>query len=257
MKPSFLDKKKPLITAMVLERTPEAAIEKIRLSIEGGAEAIGFQLERMESAYQTEDNFRRIFEACEGRPIYVCFYRHGSDREYTDEECAEKLLMAADAGATLLDVFGDMFGEAPYYQIADDPEAIRRQKELTAQIHRRGCEVLISSHTWKPLSVDENLMIAKAQADRGADVIKIVDSSDDPKDLPGFIESIQRIREVTGKKLLFLVSGGDRILREFGPALGVCMYLTVHHHGEFDTHEQPLLKDVVAIDRAIRYPEEA
>ena len=49
MKPSFLDKKKPLITAMVLERTPEAAIEKIRLSIEGGAEAIGFQLERMES----------------------------------------------------------------------------------------------------------------------------------------------------------------------------------------------------------------
>ena len=97
----------------------------------------------------------------------------------------------------------------------------------------------------------------KAQADRGADVIKIVDSSDDPKDLPGFIESIQRILEVTGKKLLFLVSGGDRILREFGPALGVCMYLTVHHHGEFDTHEQPLLKDVVAIDRAIRYPEEA
>ena len=253
MKNSFVHQEKPLITAMILEKTPEAAIEKIRLSLEGGAEALGFQLEKLERKYMNQADLQRIFEACEGKPIYATVYRKGTDAEYTDEECAEYLLLALSAGADLLDIFGDMFDESPYYQIAEDPEAVRKQKVLAEEIHRRGGEVLISSHTWKPLSVDENLMIARAQAERGADVIKIVDSSDEPEDIPGFIESIRRIREETEKKLLFLVGGKDRIIREIGPALGVCMYLVVHHYGEFDPDVQPLLEDVVAIDRHIRY----
>ena len=252
MRNSFVTAEKPLITAMVLERTPEAAIEKVRLSLEGGAEAIGFQLEKLERKYRDEAVFRRLFEACEGKPIYVCAYRNGSDSNYTDEECAECLRMALSAGATLLDVFGDIFGPAPYYQLAEDPEAVRRQKELIREIHAGGGEVLISCHTFKSLSVGENLMIARTQAERGADVIKIVDVSNDDAELPGYIESIRRIQEETGRKLLFLVSGRLRILREIGPSLGVCMYLTVHHHGEFDTPEQPLLADVVAIDSHMR-----
>ena len=257
MKASFLNHDKPLITAMILCRTPEECIMKVKASLQDGAEALGFQLEKLLKCYRNEDDLRRIFEACEGKPIYVCAYRQGSDAYYTDEECAELLLMAQKAGADLMDIFGDMFDERPYYQIAEDPEAIRRQKELIDTIHARGGEALISCHTWKPLSVEENLMIAHAQAERGADVIKIVDGSDDPKDLPGFLESIHRIQEETGKKLLFLVSGRCRIIREIGPALGVCMYLTVQHHGEFDTPEQPLLVDVCAIDRHIRYFPEA
>ncbi len=247
MKPTFLKYEKPLLTAMILCPTPEECIEKIKLSLAEGAEAFGIQLDILKREYRTKEIISEIFSECRGKPIYVTSYRNGQSTGLSDEECMEMLLLALDCGATLLDVPGDVFDESPYYQITDDTEAIRKQKALIDEIHRRGGEVLMSSHTFKSTSVEENLMIARAHAERGADIIKIVNASESVEEIPKYIEAIQKIKKETGKELLFLVSGEARILRHIGPDFGVCMYLCVESHNEFDWREQPVLKHIKAV----------
>ena len=227
--------------------TPDGCIEKIRASHAEGAEAFGVQLCKLEKKYRTFDELKRIFDACEGKPIYVTSYRYGESVDYTDDECAALLLLAIDAGATLCDVMGDMFCRTPFLELTDDAEAIEKQKKLIEEIHARGGEVLMSCHTKHALSVEDNLMIAKAQEERGADILKIVDVAESKSEIPSYIKSIQKIVADTDKKLLFLVSGEGRIIRYIGPNFGVCMYLCVESHGELDTKEQPTLKKIKAV----------
>ncbi|MBQ4087906.1 MAG: type I 3-dehydroquinate dehydratase [Clostridia bacterium] len=245
--PTFLENEKPLLTAMIQCATPEACKQKIKASIEGGADALGIQLCKLEIPYRTPEMIKDIFDACEGKPIYATAYPHGASVGFTDEQNEALLLMALDCGATLLDVRGDMFDTSPYYELTENPEAIRKQKDLIDEIHRRRGEVLMSSHTFKDLSIEENLRIAKAHEERGADVIKIVNRIDNKDSIPVQIASIQKILQRTKKKLLFLVSGEGQVIRYIGPNFGVCMYLCVTEHGEMDTPEQPLLSDLVAI----------
>ena len=98
MKPTFLNSEKPILCAMVLCTTPDACIEKIKASISDGAEAIGIQLEKLERQYRTPEQLKRIFDACEGLPIYATGYRGNSSKGLSDEELVDFLLMALDAG---------------------------------------------------------------------------------------------------------------------------------------------------------------
>lgn len=253
MKPTFLKYDKPLITAMIQYHTPDECILKIKASLADGAEAIGIQLDKLKKEYQTPEYYKKIFASCDGKPIYVTSYRNGDDETKTDDERAENLLMALDCGATLCDVMGDMFDPSPQYELTTDPTAVKKQTELIKKIHQNGGEVLISSHTYKSISTDECIMIAKEHIRRGADIIKIVNNADHADEVPKYIDAIQKIVAMTDRKLLFLVSGSAEIIRYIGPNFGVCMYLCVQHHGDLDTTEQPLISKIKAIRENIRF----
>ena len=245
---TFLKYDKPLICAMIKCPTPEECIAKIKRSINAGAEAIGLQLCRIRREYRTEENLRPIFEACGGLPVYITSYRGGESKGYTDEECAELLCLGVKCGGTLADVMGDLFAKEPsYYELTEEPEAIKKQKELIKELHEMGAEVLISSHTKKSLTLEENLRLAKAQEERGADVIKIVNVAESAAEIPVYLEAIQKITADTDKKLLLLASGEARLIRYIGANFGVCMYLCVESHGELDTKEQPTIAKIKAI----------
>lgn len=241
MKASFLNHDKPLLCAMIQCATPDECCEKIRLSLAAGAEAIAIQLDRLKRNLRTRNHLTQIFAACAGKPIYVTSYRTGENIGMTDDECVELLLLALECGATLFDVMGDLYDRSPQYELTMDKEAVKKQMALIDKIHQAGGEVLISSHTYKSTTLEENLMIAREQARRGADVIKIVNDAQSADEIPIYIDAIQKIIHETGKKLLFLASGKAELLRYIGPSLGVCMYLTVVDHGELDTEEQPKL----------------
>ena len=247
MKPSFLNHDKPLLCAMIQCSTPEECCEKIRLSLDAGAEAIAIQLDRLKRDLRTAAHLKQIFSACDGKPIYVTSYRSGENAGMTDEECMALLLLAVECGATLFDVMGDLYDRSPQYELTMDEEAVKKQMALIDKIHQAGGEVLMSSHTYKSTTLEENLMIAREQARRGADVIKIVNDAKSADEIPVYIDAIQKIIHETGKKLLFLASGKAEILRYIGPSLGVCMYLTVVYHSELDTEEQPKLCRAKAI----------
>ena len=175
-KPSFYGHDKPLLCAMIQCTTAVECIAKIRRSLDAGADALGIQMEKIRPEDRVPDRLREIFAACDGKPIYVTSYRHSSNAGKTDDQLGETLLEAVDCGATLVDVIGDMFDERPKrFELATSPEAIEKQKRLIAEVHRRGGEVLMSCHTGCDPTLEENLMIARAQIERGADVVKIVD----------------------------------------------------------------------------------
>lgn len=246
-KPTFLNYEKPLLCAMIQCPTPDECIAKIKRSLAGGAEALGVQLCKLKKEYRTEEHLTKIFHACEGKPIYITSYRAGESKGFTDEECIELLLMGLRCGATLCDVMGDMFDHGAPMELTLDETAIQKQKELIEKIHALGGEVLMSSHTRQHTTVEENLMIAKAQEERGADVIKIVSKAPTEAEIPSYIESIQKIKQATDKELLLLVSGEGQIIRYIGACFGVCMYLCVESYNELDTKEQPQLHKIKAV----------
>ena len=143
---------------------------------------------------------------------------------------------------------GDFFASEPsYYELTEEEQAIKKQKELIDKLHKMGAEVLISSHTKKSLTLEENLKLARAQAERGADVIKIVNVAQSASEIPVYLDAIQKITAETGKKLLLLASGEAKLIRYIGANFGVCMYLCVESHGELDTKEQPTIAKIKAI----------
>lgn len=252
MKPTFLKYERPLLCAMILCSTPDECIEKIKKSLDAGAEAFGIQLCKLKQEYRSVETLKRIFDACEGKPIYVTSYRGGESKGFSDDECVELLMRALDAGATLFDLMGDMFGHPALNELTLDTEAVAKQKAVIDEIHRRGGEVLISCHTGRSTTLEENLAIAKAYEERGADVIKIVNVANSPDEIPKYIEAIQKIVASTDRKLLFLVSKAGKLIRYIGADLGVCMYLCLESVGQFDNPDQPLIGQAKAVRDNIR-----
>ena len=161
MKASFLNHDRPLLCAMIQCATPDECCEKIRLSLQAGAEAIAIQLDRLKRNLRTAAHLKQIFSACDGKPIYVTSYRTGENIGLSDDACVELLLLALECGATLFDVMGDLYDRSPQYELTTDEKAIQKQMALIEKIHLAGGEVLMSSHTYKSTTLEENLMIAK------------------------------------------------------------------------------------------------
>lgn len=244
MKKTFLTYDKPLLMAMVQEETPEDCINIITDALWDGAEAFGIQLEDLRLEYRNPETLRGIFACCEDKPIYVTSYRKSNSKGFTDEQCAELLLMAAKCGATLCDVMGDMFHPEPH-ELTMDETAIQKQKELINAIHAIGSEVLMSTHIRQFYGEAEVLKIAEEQVRRGTDIIKIVNHAETEDQLFENIQIIHSLKKRFDKNFLYLANGQyNRLLREIGPKLGVCMYLCVHSYRTLNFREQPKLRNM-------------
>ena len=243
MKPTFLKYAKPLLCAMVQESTPEEMIRTICNALYDGAEAFGIQLENLLSEYRNEETLSRIFSYCEGKPIYITSYRGNKSKGLSDEECVELLLMGVRAGATLADVMGDLYHPEPI-QMTYDPEAVAKQKALIEKIHEMGAEVLISSHFGRFLDEEETLRHAKAQRERGTDVVKIVNHSQNEEQQIKSFNIIYRLNQELDCPFLYLANGKkSKLVRQMGPAFGVCMYLCMDsYHLPQNSKEQPILR---------------
>lgn len=244
IKPTFLTYSKPLLTVMIQEPTPQAAIMTITNALYDGAEAFGIQLEWLERAYRDVDTLKKIFSACENRPIYITSYRHSKSDGYTDDECAELLLRGLEAGATLCDVMGDLYHPEPH-ELTYDPEAVEKQKALIERIHAMGGEVLMSSHLHAFFDTEETLKVARAQEERGADVVKIVNYAQDEDQLVADFVTVHALKKALTRPFLFLANGAySRLLRQIGPELGVCMYLCVPEYRPGYSLEQPKIRSM-------------
>lgn len=251
MTKSFFHYDKPVLTAMVQDKTPDSAICTIMDSLYDGAEAFGIQLCNLLPEYRTEEHLTRIFKACEGRPIYITSYRGGASKGLSDEECVELLLMGLRAGVSmsemLCDVMGDVYGKTQD-QLSFEPAVIERQRALIDRIHAMGGKVLISTHLSRFFEEDELMEYAHAQHARGADLVKIVTKADTPEQEAANLMITYRLKRELDCPFLFL-SGGmyTRLIRQIGPALGCCMYLCVQRYHPVTAKAQPLLRSVKAI----------
>ena len=236
----FLIHEKPMLTVMLECRNPETAIGRIRNANSLGADAYGFQLEKLETQYRNPETYKKVFASMCGRPSYVTNYRSYSNVGKTDEELAEELLELADCGATLLDIMGDYYNKTPG-ELTTDPEAIKKQMELIDKLHDKGAEVLMSSHIQKFTPAERVLEVALAQKSRGADIIKIVTGASTMEEQIENLRITDLLKRELGAPFLFLSSGVNTLHRRLGIKLGCCMALCVYEHDAISTPAQPLL----------------
>ncbi len=231
---------------MLQQRTPEEMIDAIKKSIALGADAFGIQFESLSAEYRNPETYKKLFSSTEGRPIYVTNYRHNTNEGKSDDQLADELVELIECGATLADIMGDMFCPHPE-EMTDDAKAIEKQKALVERIHKAGGEVLMSSHVLKYIPSERVIEIAKAQQERGADIVKIVTGADDDIQQGENLKIAAMLKQELEVPYLYLAGGNCKVLRRVGPMLGVCMWLCVYEHHEHSTKAQPTLKKAKAI----------
>lgn len=243
---NFLKNDEPMLTCMVQADNPDRVKELISLSVPEGAEAFGMQFCRMKAEYRNKETYRELFEFAKPYPVYVTNYRDGENKGKSDETLAEELLELADCGATLCDVMGDYFDRTEG-ELTMNGEAVQKQMKLIDELHKRGTEVLMSSHVLKYTPAERVLEIAREHQKRGADICKIVTRADDMEQQIENLRIITLLKKELKIPFLFLCGGECRILRRIGAKVGSCMTLCVHEYDALATHSQPLLRDVKAI----------
>ena len=252
MKPTFLNQNRPLITGMILKDNPDSIRFAVKNSIYDGADCLGIQLEWLKKEYKTEENYKSIFAACSGHPVYVTNYRGCENREFSDETIANELVKALECGATLADVPASLFdsesGMGIGLELSMKQDAIDRQMRLIDKIHSMGKEVLISSHVLQFVPAETVMEIAYEQKKRGADIAKIVTAANSDEEQMENLRITTLLKKEVGIPFLFL-SGGthSKIHRMIGAQLGCVSYLAVKEHDERAVPTQPTIKAAKAV----------
>ena len=247
MKTTFLGHNKPLLTNMIIEMTPAESIATIRNAIYDGADAFGFHLCRFPKQYQNVGTLKNIFNYAEDRPILVMNYRRHLNEGIPDEELVEGHMMALEAGATMCDIMADMYDPSPL-EITYNEKAIDKQKRLIEEIHKKGGEVLMSSHTWQFYTAEQAVEHAKAVESRGTDMIKIAMRADTEDELLEVIKTTILLKREVKIPCLYVCMGQyGKAHRVLVPVFGSPMVLCVQKYDELSHKEQPLLRSTKAV----------
>ena len=225
MKKSFLNATKPWLTAFLIEPEMEDNLRLMKKAIDEGADSVAVEITRLDPKYWNENDLKRLFAAAGDKPIYSCCYRWSFGEGKTDEELSELSLLCARCGSTLIDVMGDLYHPEPC-QMTFDEKAVEKQKQLIAQIHALGSEVLMSAHNGGFYGPEQIAEWMKAQEERGADVAKDISVSDTEQQLLSALETFKLLNKTLKIPYLFMTGGKFCYLtRELCGRLGGFMYL--------------------------------
>ncbi|HML45136.1 MAG TPA: type I 3-dehydroquinate dehydratase [Clostridia bacterium] len=248
MRPSFVQLPKPFIACVVTEPDPDSAIATIRNSEYDGAHAFDLHLRSLEQQYHNKNDLERIIK-CTSKPMLMINYRTNSTwaGQATDEERVESHLIAVEAGASACDLMGDLYDPSPL-EITHKPEAIDRQRRLIDKLHAKGVEVLMSSHTWVPMTCEQVVEQLKALEARGADMVKVAAAVNNDEELvEAFKTTLALKRELKVPFVHICMGQHGKIHRFVGPMLGSSLIFTVQNYTPKGHKEQPLVRAAKAV----------
>lgn len=246
MNTPFFARPTPVIAAIFAGQSPDELIGKAQAAEADGADAIAIDLEDFRPEFRDRASMRRIIGSVK-LPVMLYFYR--TDRHnvtHSDEERQPLLLLAAEAGASMIDVMGDLY-DPSYHQCTRNPQAIERQMKLIDQLHDRGAQVVMSSHVTDeavcPRDVLEQLQSFER---RGADVVKIVTQVETEAQYADAIDTLHLLHRKLKKPFICLANGKySRQQRLAGLHLGIGITFAVHKPDSY-AMTQPSLADMLA-----------
>ena len=221
MRGSFFDRAGTVVTALFhIDGDMEKNLALIRLSAANGAQGIALQLEDVPPEMRTADNYRKLMDAAPELPFMFISYRKDQWFGNDDDARQKCLLLAAETGAEVIDVMGDLYSPAPF-ELTFDPAAVAKQKALIRAIHDRGAKTVMSSHTAQARSAEEILAHLREQSSRGADILKIVTQADTEEELTEAFRTTMLLKRALGKPFIQLCGGKySRPHRYLGPKFG-------------------------------------
>ena len=231
-----------VVTAIMDGETPSSLVAQARGAEFDGAQGIAISLDKLKPEFRNVESFKGIMSGV-NLPFMFFFYRN--DKWKTDESDESRqivLLAAAEAGAAMIDVMGDLYDPSPRERTLN-PDAIAKQKALIAHMHEKGAEVVMSSHVKEPMTSREVLEQLKDFEARGADVVKIVTPINTDDEFTESVRTTMLLHRELKVPFIHLGSGPfARIQRFLGPALGASITFAVHRYDESNPMFQPSVR---------------
>ena len=119
----------PIVSALFDRATVDEYIASCTQASMDGADGMAIGIGVLKPEFRNREDLERII-SCVPRPFYVYFYRNDKwvEKNNQDDDARQKfLMMAADAGAAMIDVMGDLYDPSPM-EITRKPSAVRKQK---------------------------------------------------------------------------------------------------------------------------------
>lgn len=246
MKRSFLQKPYPMVTALMSGQTPQELIAQSRNAEFDGANGIAIELRDLKPEFRNAESFQSIIDAV-NLPFMFIFYRNDMWGSADDDQRQELLLMAADSGAAMIDVMGDLYDPSPM-ELTHNPAAIEKQKQLIDKIHAKGAEVVISSHLPTARTTEQVIEHLQEVEKRGADVVKIVTTVNSEEELAEAFRTTMALRQAIKTPYIHLCNGSfSRPHRFLCPALGTSILFAVTHYEPRYGLNQPTIKAMRAV----------
>lgn len=175
------------------------------------------------------------------------FYRNDKWGDSDDDKRQELLLTAADAGASVIDVMGDLYDPSPM-EITHNQAAIDKQKNLIDKIHAKGADVVISSHMPCARTTEQVLEHMRELESRGPDIVKIVTGANTEEELTEAFKTTMTLKRELKTPFIHLCNGKfSRPHRFLGPALGVSVLFAVDRYEERYGMTQPTITAMKAV----------
>lgn len=245
LKRSFINRQETSVTLLYRPPTIAEALSGARNAHADGADGIAIEISALPLEMRTFDQFQALIRSVP-LPFMFINYRNDIIRGKDDAARQKDLLMAADAGADVIDVMGDLFDPSPR-ELTKNPDAIARQKDLIDEIHARGSHVLISSHAaGECVPAEEILGIMEEQSARGADILKVVTRTETEEEMLEGMKTLLLLKKNLEKPFIYLGTGSfGKFIRYIGPKFGVAVEFSVHDYPVGSTYiTQPTIRSM-------------
>ena len=246
-KASFFNRQSPAVTALLMEQSVNDFLAQMRASEFDGADAVAAELKFLPLEERTKENFSAMI-GCTQLPCMFLSYRNDKFLGADDDARQKYLLLAAECGAEVIDVMGDLYDPSEF-ELTRDAVAIKKQMKLIEEIHAIGSKVIMSSHMNVFRSKEEVLEHMLRQSERGADILKLVHRVNTPDELAQAVRTTMYLHENLEKPFVHLCSGlYSRPHRFMCGVLGNSILFGVH---EYRSHHvlggQPPIKNYRAV----------
>ena len=264
----FRDLPQPFICCVLIDDpTPDGVIRTMKLAEYEGADAFDLEIQGLDPEYRNLAALGKIF-AVATRPVFTVFrrYLHGNleiqDAAADDDARMRLQLDLIDHGSLGFDMELDTFdpqlkprvdspeGKRYNYdrqssprEISHDPRAVERQMRLIDEAHRRGGEVLASSHALTRLTPQGALAIGRIAEERGADALKLVQFCASDEDVVESLASTVLLkRELKIPFVMMAMGEYGKLNRIMAPLLGSMLVFARQDYRPGTFLDQPPVK---------------
>lgn len=267
MRKSFATLPAPVIAGVIRRHTKAEAKADIRNYEIKGAGMIDLHISCLDEEYRNEETLRELIEFTRLPLLGLNYNLHNNQfYETSEEERVSYLKMAVKAGAAGIDMQGYTLGtransETPGAEkysfmrsnpneVCIDDVSIGKQTELIEEVHREGAEVLLSTHTFTPLTAEQMVDLALFLCERKPDAMKFVNRADTEEEM---IESFRTMallkKEVPIPVHLHCIGEKGRLTRIINPLLGGFIVFTNDgYHAESDLAQIDITRTKTILD---------
>lgn len=254
MRPSFLALPRPAVACIQAASRVEEAQATIRNGEFDGADAFAIHLRFPGPETLTREALASI-AASTRKPVMFLLYRGDAQWPFapSDEERAEVLALAIEAGGAAVDITGDMFDPSPL-ELTHKPEAVDKQRRFIERIHRMGGEVVVSAHIAQARTLDQVVEHLLTVERRGADYVKIVTKADTEAEFTEAVQTTLALRRALKTPFIHLCSGEfARPHRFLAPTLGCALTFCVERYTPQFTTVQPPLRAMKCVLESVQW----